>query len=89
MGICGKIFIINLHNRKMLFMLRIKNVFSECLAPCTNMNAPNGRLSGNGSALARRHGGYSGEVIFFVPHILLCSEKFVFEHMLKIKISPP
>jgi len=30
MRICGKIFIINLHNLQMLFMLCIKNKFSEC-----------------------------------------------------------
>jgi len=32
MRICGKIFIINLHNLQMLFMLWIKNIFSECLS---------------------------------------------------------
>ena len=31
-GVCGKIFIINLHNLQMLFMLWIKYKFSECLA---------------------------------------------------------
>ena len=49
MGICGKIFRINMHNLQMLF-LWIKYKFSECLAPCTNMKAPNGRLSDDGSA---------------------------------------
>jgi len=33
MDICGKMFVINLHNRQMLFMLWIKNKFSECLGP--------------------------------------------------------
>jgi len=33
MGICEKIFIINLHNLQMLLMLWIKYKFSECLAP--------------------------------------------------------
>ena len=32
MRIGGKIFIINFHNLQMLFMLRIKNEFSECLS---------------------------------------------------------
>ena len=31
MGICGKIFIINLHNLQMLIMLCVKCKFSECL----------------------------------------------------------
>ena len=81
MGICGKIFIINLHNLQMLFMLWIKYKFSECLAPCTNMKAPNGRLSGDGSAQARIHGGAFGvscpHTFFVSPQFLLCSEKFV------------
>jgi len=33
MRICGKIFMINLYNLQMLFMLWIKNKFSECLTP--------------------------------------------------------
>jgi len=57
MGICGKIFIINLHNLQMLFMLWIEYKFSECLAPCTNMKIPDGRLSGDGSTQAHRHRG--------------------------------
>jgi len=65
----------------MLFMLWIKNKFSECLVPFTNTKDPNGRLSGEGSAQAHRHGGaFRGSYpqIFFVsPQILLCSEKFV------------
>jgi len=65
----------------MLFMLWIKYKFSECLAPCTNMKAPSGRLSGNGSAQARRHEGIFGgsyiQFFFVAPQILLCSEKFV------------
>jgi len=81
MRFCGKIFIINLQNLQMLFMLWIKNEFSKCLIPCTNMNAPNRRLSGDGSAQARRHGGAFGgsylQIFFVPPKILLCSEKFV------------
>ena len=40
MGICGKIFIINLHNLQMLLMLWIKNKFSECLAPLHKHEGP-------------------------------------------------
>ena len=49
-GICGKIFIINLHKLQILFMLWIKNKFSECLTPLHKHESPNGRLSGDGSA---------------------------------------
>jgi len=46
------------------------------------MKAPNGRLSGDGSAQARTHGGTFGgssypQIFFVPPKILLCSEKFV------------
>jgi len=44
------------------------------------MNAPNERLSGAGSAQARRHGGEFGGIyvnLFVPPKIALCSEKFV------------
>jgi len=73
MDICGRIFINDLQNLQMLFTLSIKYKFSECLAPCTNMKAPNGRLSGNSSAQARRHGGHSGAV---TPKYFLCHPKF-------------
>jgi len=62
--------IINLHNLQMLFMLWIKYKFSECLAPLHNMKDPNGRLSGNGSAQARRHVGT------VTPNSFLCLSKF-------------
>ena len=79
-GIWVKIFIINLHNLQMLFMLWIKYKVSECLPLCTNMKVPNGRLSGDGSAQTRRYGQYleAFNTKFFVPlQILLCSENFV------------
>ena len=91
MGICGKIFIINLHSLQMVFMLWIKNKFSECLDPCTNMKAPNGRLSVDGSAQDRRHRGHSGQL----PQNLFCASpnyvvlrKICFKHTIKIKIFP-
>ena len=40
MRICGKIFIIDLHNLQMLFMLWIKNKISECLAPLHEYEGP-------------------------------------------------
>ena len=40
MRICGKIFIINLHHLQMLFMLWIKNKFSECLVPLHKHEGP-------------------------------------------------
>ena len=40
MGICGKIFIINLHSLQMLFMLWIKHKISECLAPLHKHEGP-------------------------------------------------
>ena len=45
------------------------------------MKAPNGRLSGDGSAQASRHGGAFGgsytQILFVPTQILLCSENFV------------
>ena len=44
MGICGKIFVINLHNLQMLFMMYIKYKFSEYLDPWAKMPADTGAL---------------------------------------------
>jgi len=74
MGICGKIFMTNLHNLQMLFMLRIKNKFSECLTPLRKDEGPHGRLSGDCSAQARRHGGVFGGSY---PKSFLCPPYFV------------
>jgi len=82
MRIFGKIFIINLHSLQMLFMLWIKNKFSECQPPCTNMKVPNGRLSGDGSAQARRHGGQ-------LPLNCVVLRKICLKHMIKAKIFLP
>jgi len=45
------------------------------------MKALNEKLSGDGSAQARRHGGAFGgsypQIFFVAPQILMCSEKFV------------
>ena len=80
MGICGKIFMTNLHNLQMLFMLRIKNKFSECLTPCAKMKAPMEDFLATVLPKPVDTVGYSGEVtpnLFCALHILLCSEKFV------------
>jgi len=56
------------------------------------MKAPNGRLSGSGSAQVRKHGGHSGAV---TPKSFLCLANFVvvrkigFKPMIKTKIFPP
>ena len=94
MRACGKIFLINLYNLQMLFMLRIKNKFSECLAPLHKHEGPNGRLSGDGSTQARRHGGAFGvsyPQIFFVPPKFCFAQKYLFQAfvVIKIKIFPP
>jgi len=92
MDICGKIFIINLQNLQMLFVLWINNKFSECPAPVHKHEAPNGRLSGDGSAQDCRHGEHSGTA----ASNLSCSSpnfvvlrKICFKHMIKIKIFLP
>ena len=49
-------------------------------SPLHKHEAPNERLSGDGSAQARRHGGAFGgsySQFFLCPPNLLCSEKFV------------
>jgi len=74
MGICGKIFVINLHTLQMLLMLWIKNKFSECLAPLQKHEGPGGRLSGDGSTQARRHGGAFGAV---APNLFCASQNYV------------
>jgi len=45
MGICGKIFIINLRNLQMLFMLWITYKFSECLVPLHKHERPQWKSS--------------------------------------------
>jgi len=55
------------------------------------MKDPNGRLSGGGSAQARRHGGHSKEVTtksFLFPPNFVVLRKIYFEHMIKQKYFP-
>jgi len=86
MGICGKIFIIYLHNLQMLFMLWIKYKFSECLATLHKHEGPDGRLSGDSSAQARRHGGHLPPNLFCDPANFVVLRKICFKHMIKTKI---
>ena len=96
---CGKIFIINLQNLQIIQNLQIcttccscrelKINFQNVYPPCTNMNGPNGRLSGDGSAQARRHGRHSRTVApksFLFPPNFFVFRKICFKHMIKIKI---
>jgi len=91
MGICGKLFIINLHNLQMLFMLWIKNTFLECLAPLHKHEDPQWKTFRRRSAQARRHGGAFGgsypQIFFVSSKILLCSKKFVL-NMIQQKSLP-
>jgi len=93
MGICGKIFIINLHNLQMLFMLWNKYTFSECLAPLHKHEGALWKTFGDGSVQARRHGGHSGAVtpnLFSAsPNSVVLRKIFKNKHMIKTKILPP
>ena len=55
--------------------------FQNVYPPCTNMKAPSGRLSGDGSSQGRRHGGAFGssypQTFFVPPKILFSSKKYV------------
>jgi len=56
------------------------------------MKASNGRLSGDGSAQTRRHGGGAFGAItpkFFVTPNFNVLRNICFEHMMKIKRFPP
>jgi len=80
MRIFGKIHIINLHNLQMLFMLRIRHEFSECLPPLRNHEDPSRRLTEDVSALTRIHVGIrrqsSPKSLFFSPNCVVLN-KFV------------
>ena len=60
--------------------------------PCTNMKAPSGRLSGDGSSQDRKHRGYSGQLppnIVCAPPNFVVLRNFCFKHMIITKILPP
>jgi len=85
-GYLREVSTINFHNLQLLCMLWIKYKFSECLAPCTGMELCNGRLSGDGSVLARRHRGHSGTKTFCASPNFVVLRKICFKHMIKTKI---
>ena len=79
MGICEKILLI-CRICKCCSCCELNINFHNIYPPCTNMKAPNGRLSDNGSAQARRHGGRSGAVTpksFCAATDLFCGHRFV------------
>ena len=86
MRICGKIFIINLNNLQMLFMLWIKNKFSECLAPLHKHEGPQWK-----TFLATKYIFIWGQLpqIFFVRPNFVVLGKICFKQTIKIKILPP
>jgi len=56
------------------------------------MKVPNGKLSGDDSAQARRHGGQSGAIAiksFLCPATFVVLRKISFKNMIKIKIFSP
>jgi len=68
-------FYCNLYNLQMLFMLRIENKFSECLASLHKHEGLQWK-----TFWRRFWPGTVGQlppILFCVPQILLCSEKFV------------
>ena len=86
MRIWGKIFVINLHNLQMLFMLWIKNKFSECLTLLHKHEGPQWKTFWRRFCSAHRHGGIRGQLpqIFFVPQNFVVLRKICFKHMIKI-----
>ena len=92
MRICGKIFTNNLHNLQMLFMLWIKNEFSECLAPpAQTWRSPMEDFLVTVLPRPAYTGGIRGQLppnLFCAPQILLCSEKFVSNIWQKLKSFP-
>ena len=72
MGICEKIFIINLHNLQMLFMLWIKYKLSECLASLHKYEGPQWKNFWRRFCPGPQTRGHSGPVtpqIFFLHQI--------------------
>ena len=52
------------------------------------MKVPNGRLSGDGAAQARRHGGRYPQIFFVLPKFC-CAQKNLCQTYDKIKIFSP
>jgi len=92
MRICRKILTINLHNLQMLFMLWIKNKFSECLGPLHKHEGPQWKTFCDVAAQARRHGEHSGQLplqCFLCPPNFVLLRKICFNHMIKMLIFLP
>ena len=91
MGIFRKIFIINLHNLQMLFMLWIKYRFSECLALSHKYEGPEWKTFWR-RFFPRPH--TEGDPEAITPKYFLCRTNFVwlrkicFKRMIKTKIFP-
>ena len=61
-------------------------------SPLRKHESPNRRLSGDGSAQARKHRGQSRAVTpipFLCSLQFCCVQKICFEHMIKAEIFPP
>ena len=82
MRICGKIFILNLHNLEMLFMLWIEHKFLECLVPLHEHEGPQWKTFWRRfcpGPQARGSFGGSYPQIFFVPPKFCCVQKNLFQ----------
>ena len=88
MRICGQIFIINLHNLQMLFLLRIKNKLSECLASLHKHKDPQWKTFWRRFCPGPQTRGQLTPHLFCAPQILLCSEKCVSNIWYKLKSFP-
>ena len=82
MRICGKIFIINLHNLQILFMLWIKNKFSECLVLMHKHEGPQWKIFWRRFCPApQTRGAFGGsypQILFVLPKFC-CPEKNLFQ----------
>jgi len=82
MGISEKIFIANLHNLQMLFMLWIKYKFSECLASLHKYEGPQWKTYWRRFCSDPQTRGafvFSYPPIFFVSLKFCCGQKNLFE----------
>jgi len=82
MRICGKIFVSNLHNLQMLFMLWIKNKFCECLASLHKHEGPQWKTFWQWFFPGpQTRWGIRGQLpqILFVPPKFCCAQKNLFQ----------
>jgi len=91
MGLCGKIFIINLQNLQMLFMSWIETKHSECLAPLHTQETPKWKIFWRRIWPGRRERGrIRGRLPpnLSLPPNFCCAQKLYVENMIKTKIFP-